>query len=152
MLSGCASVAFAADTATAFDLTVVVKQHSEVGLPNGKLSASFFAEGGGKMQVEGKTVRFSIACNGLDLYAGEKVADGVADCQLKSAGSGLVFAHFQKIFDAQGVWRQRGRFTFSGGTQDFAKVAATVPVFATELPLGEGGMAFLVEGGGSEAN
>ncbi|MDD2058467.1 hypothetical protein N5D52_26270 [Pseudomonas sp. GD03860] len=149
-LTGLSAPSFAAPPKVVFDLGAVVKHHGVIGSPDGKANVSFFAEGAGRMQVEGKTLHFSIACSGTDIYAGDKVADGMADCELKSSGAGTVYAHFQKVFDANGQWHQRGHFVFSGGTQDFATVTGAVPVYASVLKTGESGMAFFVEGG-SEA-
>lgn len=139
--------ALAAESTVSFDLGAVIKHHAEVGAADGKSNMSFFAEGAGKMLVQGREVRFYAGCNGIDIYSGKKLVDGFADCEFTSIGGGKVYAHFQKVFAANGEWQQRGHFVFSGGSKDLAGVAGSVPVFISVNPPAVGKPVFFVEGG-----
>jgi len=147
VLLAASSHALAATPAVNFDLGAVIKHHAEVAAADGKSNMSFFAEGAGKMQVQGEDVRFYVSCNGLDRYASKKLVDGVADCEFISTKGGKVYAHFQKVFAANGDWQQRGHFVFSGGSQDFAGVDGSVPVYVSVNPPAVGKLVFFVEGG-----
>lgn len=147
VLLAASSHALAAAPPVNFDLGATIRHHAEMGAPDGKSNMSFFAEGAGKMQVRGANVHFYVSCNGLDRYASKKLVDGVADCEFVSTKGGKVYAHFQKIFAADGEWQQRGHFVFSGGSEDFAGVEGSVPVFVSVNPPMVGKLVFFVEGG-----
>jgi len=131
----------AAESEITLQIGAAVKNVSEVRTAPGQSTLSIVAEGAGKISLGGETVRFHVLCTMLDTLNAKEVIAGVGDCEFKSTEGGTIYAHFQTIPG----YGDRGHLTFSGGTQDFAKISGPVPIEVTVNPTRIGKMVFFVE-------
>lgn len=135
------SEAQAAEPEVTLQVGAAVKNISEVHIAPGKSTLSIVAEGAGRIVAHGEVKRFSALCTIVDTLAAKEVVTGVGDCEFKSTEGDTLYAHFQTLPG----YGDRGRFTFSDGSGNFARISGSVPVEVSVNPAKVGKMVFFVE-------
>ncbi|MEJ8845830.1 hypothetical protein [Variovorax rhizosphaerae] len=135
-----AGQASAKEVDASLDVGVGIKTVGRVGIPGGKERMTFNAEGAGKLTVAGREMPVFVACDGTDIVVGQgKVVDGFADCEARTIKAGVLYFHFQKVFEADGSWNQIGNFVITGATGELADLKGTLAARVDMSPPQSGG-------------